>query len=149
MLNTKPRTYNTLYLDTLNQAIAKWCYVFCTWPTAGGNIQQTEKARFSRSLDRIRCKLAAESETAWCIPPPTQQSLLIHPKVLMRRNIIFHLWKTRDDRHCSDIADAVRRIWMETLQAACNMLAAVFKEVCMNIMSSPYNTSCITVSLVT
>lgn len=38
---------------------------------------------------------------------------------------------------------------METLQAACNMLAAVFKEVCMDIRWMPYNTSCITVLLLT
>lgn len=37
---------------------------------------------------------------------------------------------------------------METLQAACNMLAAVFKEVCMDNMPTPSNTSCITALLV-
>lgn len=38
---------------------------------------------------------------------------------------------------------------METLQAACNMLAAVFKEVCMDIMWTPYNTSRIAAFLLT
>lgn len=64
MLNTRPPTYNTLYLYTSDQTIVKSRYIFCASPTADGNRQQTEKARFSRSLGRIRCKLAAESKSA-------------------------------------------------------------------------------------
>lgn len=49
--------------------------------------------------------------------------------------------KTAADRsHYSVWAEPVRRIWMETLQAACYMLAGVFKELCMHISPNRHNT---------
>lgn len=71
-----------------------------------GKRQQTEKARFSRILEKIRCNLVAECKSmrSASLTTQTQQSPLVHPEVTMRRNIFCHLKQARDNRHCSEIA---------------------------------------------